>query len=105
MCLRGTSITRPEIQNKFQTRMCVRCTKLLCALEYQVSTVAMASTAPVAEPVPATETAAETTKEEKPKRTYKKRKNAAPAPPPVEAATPADELKPLPEDATGFRFV
>lgn len=59
----------------------------------------MASTAPVAEPVPAAETA----KEEKPKRTYKKRKNAAPAPPPVEAATPADELKPLPEDATGFR--
>lgn len=65
----------------------------------------MASTAPVAEPVPATETATETAKEEKPKRTYKKRKNVAPAPPPVEAATPADELKPLPEDATGFRFV
>jgi len=65
----------------------------------------MASTAPVAEPVPATETAAEPIKEDtKSKRTYKKRKNAVTtAPPPVEAATPADALQPLPEDATGFR--
>lgn len=65
----------------------------------------MASTAPIAEPVPATETAAEPVKtEEKTKRTYKKRKAAAtPAPPPVEASSPADALQPLPEDATGFR--
>ncbi len=66
----------------------------------------MASIAPVADPVPATEPAAEPVQaEEKTKRTYKKRKNAAaPAPPPVEAATPADALQPLPEDATGFRL-
>ena len=65
----------------------------------------MASTAPIAEPEPATETTAEPIKEDaKTKKTYKKRKNsAAPAPPPVEAATPADALQPLPEDATGFR--
>ena len=66
----------------------------------------MASTsaaAPVAEPVPATETAAEPVKDAKVKRTYKKRNAAAPAPPPVEAATDADALQPLPEDATGFR--